>query len=286
MARNKVLKAAVLNIVIHENHSPEKYISLFKTAYKKRIKAHMRGDYYGILGWLSAYSKTNNSKALYGLVWRFTEINPDLPILDIDTLEKVNENPPIIPDKYKYNAKDIYFYFDSTTHRLYFDAKISPNSIAKFFYGIFANEYIKDKFGVIDVTIEQSSEGLIKLKKIPFLEKIEIYIKRPNPDDLEDFESELFKEWEEENIQSSKQEYKSIKNKSIKPSKKTNTLMRLAKSNGYVWARGKDERGVPVEVSTEDHPYVKRVKYDPDLSDEVRTLEGHADEIYHNIRGI
>lgn len=286
MPRPNTLVAGALNVTIHEHHNPQTYVDLFKFIYKRRLRSQVWHDYYGIIGWLLESEKGKPETGLFGVIYRYMEIDPEQPALDIDELKPLVDGPPSIPEKYKYNLKEIYFYFDPIHHRLYFEAnKISPASAHRFFAGILYAPLIQNKFGKCEINIEYSSESIKRILRMPIITGLEIYLTRPNPDDIENVEAQLFGEMDEENKGSVYEKQKPANADGLKPGNRTKAKMNLAKSYGYVWATGKDREGKKIYESTEEHPLIVRHRYQPEHYTRWQALQAFSGAIYDQIQG-
>ena len=88
MARMKKLAISVMNIKIHP-HSPQLYIDLFECLKSNNNKmiGKIRGNDYAIIGWMHSFDSTNPTLGLYGEFYKYLNIDPSQPWLDISKVE-------------------------------------------------------------------------------------------------------------------------------------------------------------------------------------------------------
>ena len=112
----------------------------------------------------------------------------------------------------------------------------------------------------VDVTVIPEEETLEKIFAIKQLRKLEIFIQRPNPDDLGDDYKRIMGTLEQEGARSQKiEKVKAAKKATLTPNDETKRLAVIGSTNGYVSGEGKDESGTPVFESTKDHPKIRKL---------------------------
>ncbi|WP_457571279.1 DUF4747 family protein [Desulfovulcanus sp.] len=267
MARYRKISVGILNIKIHP-HSDMLYVNLFNTILNSKRIAKIRGSYAGMMGYLRSIKQDEPEAGMYGLFYRFIDISQNDPWFDLKTTSPIldEEGKPIpqIPEHLKPNCKEIYFVFYPRVHRLVFHADyFSPNSAQKLLQNLCAQDIVISKFGEVDVIVETSQEAMERILRIPKLTKLQIFITRPNGDDITEQETEFMRRLENQNIRSSKCDYTSDKDKGIKPDEGTKTLMRMALSNGHIKAIGWDGEK-KIEESTTPHPLIIKDRYSTD----------------------
>jgi hypothetical protein len=123
------------------------------------------------------------------------------------------------------------------------------------FSSLFSEESLGPNDPNVSVTVVPSREGLKKIYAIPRLQKLEIFVLRPNADDLVKEQKKLLDRLMKQGAKSQKLELtKRPKIKTITPDEDTQTLAAIAAENGYVTGEGKRDDGTSVEESTKDHP--------------------------------
>lgn len=270
MAREKKLIIGALNIKL-QPHSPEKYIELFEKAFQVEEPIKVYGDRYGTIGSLFPKDGENMLSGINGLIYKFINFDPKGSWFNFKKRKEADKdeiNSVNIPDGLKPTYDSIMYTFYPKGHRLFFaiydEGKrvISPNGMKNFFNNLFSTQDIEKEFGEVDVIIEPAVDQLEKILNIKRLEKLEIFITRPNPDDHGDEEQRILDKLNQQKAKNLSYNLTSIKNESLSPDEETLLLSRVAVSNGYVYGSGKDEMGKSVHESTEKHPLEKSVWYD------------------------
>ncbi len=287
MAPPKTLVMGALNIKIHP-HSPELYVSLMNDVFEMGEPVKIRGSDWGVLNYIREITADDPLEGMFGEFYRFLQINPDDPWLDIKKRiplkDEKGEPIPQVEESKKPNMKEVEFVFYPRYHRLFYDAKsFSPNMAKIFWAELFHNEKIRKKYGTVDVEVESSEEVIERILKIPSLTKLDISITRPNGDVLSDQEEEILKRMEKQKIRRLHETMTSPKEDGIEPDDKTIALMKVATSNGRVDAVGYagEER---VEESTRPHPYIERDKYDPEKTTLLRAMINLSSVIVRKFR--
>jgi hypothetical protein len=122
-------------------------------------------------------------------------------------------------------------------------------------HGILNNSLSQDRFGEVDVTVIPEANAVDRIFRIPELSRLEIIVLRPNPDDLGEYEKEVFEKIDKQNAR--RYETALVKKRgrgSLKPDEDTRALADIAASNGYVKGHGRDAEGLLTDESTRDHP--------------------------------
>lgn len=267
MPRETKMVIGAINIKIHP-HSPERYIELFEDVITLKKKAAIRGDVYGSL---SKFDYIDSSKigGFKGYIFKFLNVDPNEPWFDVEQ-EKAADSRMLqqveVLKKIKPHFSFFMYHFFPKKHRFvftsYYDKKsISPNSVAKFLKNLFYDPTIIDKYGEVDVVVEPSKEGLEKIFAINTIERLELVITKPNPDDQEEAEQMLLKRLGKLKAKQFREEYVSEKKESLVPDDELKILSKIAASNGYVVASGRNLEGRPVQESTIEHPFLDPVYY-------------------------
>ncbi|OGU16789.1 MAG: hypothetical protein A2076_07180 [Geobacteraceae bacterium GWC2_53_11] len=269
MAKDLKMTIGAINIKIHP-HSPEKYIELFEELVNMKRRVPIRGDIYGSLSTFNFLDVNDKVKGFKGYIFKYLNINPNEPWFDVEQQKVVEPMQQVeVLKTLKPHFSFFMFYFIPKKHRVffttYYDSKsISPNSIAKFFTNLFYHPDIISKFGEVDVIVEPSIDGLERIFAINTLEKLELVVTKPNPDDHEEEEQKLLRRLGNIKAKRLKQEYVSESRESIQPDNDLRVLSKIAASNGYVYASGKDLAGKHVEESTQLHPFQENLWYSRD----------------------
>jgi len=203
---------------------------------------------------------------LYGQILVWAEIDIDGKWLNKTknkeaTPEEKKKVAAALPRDLEPNFRSFNYIFVVDKHRLVLEYRneLGQHFGAKraelFFTRLFKARNLPPDFPVIEVTTVPSDESLDKIFKIARLRTLEIYIKRPNADDLTDEAGRILGRLEGQGARSQKIELtKAAKVKSLKPDDDTKKLAQVASVNGHVSGEGKDATGKKVFESTEKHP--------------------------------
>jgi hypothetical protein len=270
MARLKKIEAAALNIKIHP-HSTSRYIQLFAEVLKFGEHVKIRDRYYGTIGWLRPLDKKDQEQGIEGEIYKYLNIDPTQRWFNKRNRKAVKfdgkTDIPPVPEELKPHLQEIYFIFYPKNHRLIFEAnKFSPTSALRLFEGLINSSKMKKVFGSADVHIESSNEAIEKILKLSRLAFLEIKIAIPNPDDNTSDEKRVLGRMEKENAKTMLERKTSFKGGSLTPDKDTKILMRVARSNGSVYAEGYNEQDQRVKESTAPHPLIGKEYYDSNVS--------------------
>lgn len=287
MARKRRMVVSALNVKT-QPHSPETYIRLFHDAYRMGVVGKIRGDDWGMIGTLK--DEKDNKQFLHGYLYKFMNINPDDPWLNLETRQPIvtekGDPIPQVPERLKPNLRPVRYLFDPSHHRLFFESRLlSPGNARRLVAGIFSDQSIFKKYGPVDVELETSQEVLDRIMAIHMLSKLEIMVSKPNPDDIGSQAERVFERMEKQNARKLEEKWTSTKGESIRPDEVTKGTMKAATSNGRVTAVGYDREDQKVVESTESHPMTAQVLYDPDTGESLRVFKEAVEELWRRIRG-
>lgn len=292
MPRKSTLQLAALNIVTHP-HSPAGYADLFFAALKEQRKpVKLRGDTYGMVRSCFPIVEGEPLAGLEGEIIRFLQIGKDEQWFNLDTTEEATKddlNEIQIPDHLRPKLRTIRYVFLPKFHRLVFITSapktgISPK-MAQLLIGQFLNHPQLRELGHPDanVTIEQSQSALENIWAMFHLRELVIQFHKPNHDESDLNEAAIFRELDEQHIDSFLSDFKADRGKSIKPNKRTKLLTQLAASNGYAIGKGNEENGAKSEINTEDHARTESFKERLDKLNVVEWLRGKANDFVRKI---
>jgi hypothetical protein len=266
MVRMKKFSLAALNIKT-EPHSPEGYLSLLEFIFEKKILGKIRGHDYLMIGSLKRFDVGEPHEKMAGFLYKFTDIDPHLPWVDINTRRRV-ENETLgfvleIPESIKPNLKEIPYVFHADRHRLVFESTSpSASSIMKAFDGIFSDPLIRAKFGLVDVELEISQEAIETILGYENIRKLNIRISRPNPDDISELEEEVYRRLNNQNIRSIEETMTSSSPEGICPDDYTKAMMNVSRSNGVTSGTARED-GEDINFSTRGKARVCPYRYNP-----------------------
>jgi hypothetical protein len=182
---------------------------------------------------------------------------------------KAVEQQVRIPENLRPNLRVLPYVFFPRVHRLVFASSldamnaISPSMARRLIEGCLNRPEIIEKFGRTQVTVEPNRESLRLIFALPKLKKLRIEVTPPNA--LADVERKLYQAMQQQNADRYVQELDSNHPKGLLPSKEVKEVAEVAQSNGVVTAKGVNDSGRVVELSTTDHPHQKKVVYDPNV---------------------
>lgn len=273
MARNPVLHLGALNIKVHP-HPTGRYVELFRRVKERRLVGKVRGSEHLMVGWWQgiadvAYgrSELGLEDGIYGEIFKFLDIDPSQPWLNIESAEPMDyneKNPAPVPAELKPNLRRIPFVFFPCKHRLVFETRsLSPGSAKKAFESIFSKPLVEKEFGPVDVEMETSQEGIEYLLSIYRKTRIEIDLTIPNGDDLDAQDEAVMGRLKRSRVGKEKLVQTSNHPDGIDPDPYTKAMVRLSRSNGKTTVSGFDRTSRRVQASTVDHPLATRSAYDP-----------------------
>lgn len=269
---SRTVKLAAFNIVTHP-HSPQGYADLFVNARGLRQVIPIRGETHAMLA--TAYRPTEDDpqSVITGEVFRFLQLDPTLAWFDVIRGEQASDEQVeqvSIPDELRPHLKKIRYAFFPKDHVFVYSREdahhgsISPASMELFLKRLLNDNRLLEKtaFQEVEVRLVQDHQELKAILETVTLERLEIYIRLPNPGDTPgDAEADVTEEMEEENLEELKIIKKAADGTGMHPNARTQNYMHAAASNGYVWARGVDAEGQKKEFNTKDTPLVEPFEF-------------------------
>lgn len=260
----RTLVLSVINLTLPEPHGPKRYVEAMRKAYAQQRVVKIRGDFAGMIGSLRA--DENDPTILHGEFYKFMDLQAERGWFDLrerrpaepDDLAAIQ-----IPDHLRPHFQFLPFVFYGGCHRLVMvsrdgDDVITPKQAARVLQGALRAAGEQPK-----LTVEPQREVLDEILAMPRLRKLTLQIVPPNPDGLAEAERKLLQEMRNQNAQRLQIELDTRDADGLRPDERTQTLARIAQSNGKVVAKG-GEHGQTHTVSTADHPLEDKVAYDPD----------------------
>jgi hypothetical protein len=208
--------------------------------------------------------------SFYGRILVWTEIDKDGKWLNQEKNKEAtpNEKAAIqIPNTLDPNFRSFNFVFLEDRHLLVLEYKnelgehFGAVRAERLFSSLFSEELLDQDDPDVSVTVVPSHEGLKRIYAIPRLRRLEIFVLRPNADDLAKDQKKLLDRLMKQGAKSQSLELRKRAGvKTITPDEETKTLAAIAADNGYVTGEGKRDDDTPVEESTKDHPKTVTVK--------------------------
>jgi hypothetical protein len=170
-----------------------------------------------------------------------------------------------LPKNFEPNYRSFNYILMEDRHYLIFETRnelsqrLSPRR-AELMFGRLFDQLINEDAPEVDVTVIPEEETLNKIFAIPKLRRLEIFVKRPNADDVGDEAKRILDRLEKQGARSQKTELlKAAKKKTLEPNAQTRILAEVAAENGYVTGDGKDGTGKKVHESTAEHPKIREL---------------------------
>lgn len=258
----RTIEICALNIAMHTPHSPQRYVDLFKAAYKVRALIP-QGELHGLL-FGSLYNSDNwkKDKVISGEIYRFVKVDASEPWFNTQTLRQATDKDVeaiSIPPHLLAHLQRIPFVFSPDEHRLWFVARDRKNSLGalvaeRFIQKLLDLAVVKNHFPTVSVTALPDTETLKKLLSMHRLQRLIIEVKRPNPDDGASAATRAMTRLEKMNVKQETKELVAVDGESIKPDAETRELAEVASQNGNVTGVGKTSDGLPSRESTSEKP--------------------------------
>nr|VFK62249.1 MAG: protein of unknown function (DUF4747) [Candidatus Kentron sp. TC] len=265
--KEKTIIISVLNIIMMEPHSPERYYQLFKSACHQYVPYH--GDHHGGIGEMTGIDfsqEISNKSEARGSIHTFTRIDMDDPWFNRNQ-GKQAEPKEIgdiqIPQYLEPGLGSYHYLFFPFQHRFFFDTTteigkkkktLGPKRMRTLIENVLNQEYLRKMYGEISVVVEPVEDALDKIFRMAHLRKLEIQINRPNSDPLYEYEEKFEARLKNQHAGKMRQELTAKPNESLVPDDETRLLAKLAQSNGYVRGSGRDQDGKPSEENTKEPP--------------------------------
>lgn len=267
MAEAKRITVAALNIVASP-HPPDIYATLLKVA--AEIEVPVWGNDWAFIT-PPQRLRVPRQNWLHGRILLWTRIRKDQPWInkkkrDQATREESKKASAAVPDDFEPNYRSFHYVLVEDKHRLVFEArnelgeKFGPIRAEAFFSRLLSADHLPATApkANVEVTVMPEDDALETILKLPTLRRLEILVKRPNPDYNEQEFREVMRDLEEQGAGSRRTELvRAPGTSSLIPNDKTRKLAEVGAANGYVKGEGNDANGRPVIESTKDHPKIR-----------------------------
>ncbi len=290
VARESYIPIGVLNIAMEEPHSPARYVQLFRKLYSMRKIVDARGVNGALIGNLHNLRREDPEAGLTGEFYQFIQLDINEPWFDLESRDAASPDDIqsiVIPEKLKPHLARFSFIFFPKGHRLYIQLKSKNRTFgirtaASVIKALLTDKRVND-FGTIEVTIEPDQESVAAIFKIPHIHQLRIELLRPNPDDHQEAERKLLDRLQKQGAKKMLVALSSGPASTIQPDEETKFLAKVAASNGYVFASGRDYADHPVERSTRETPWIENAVYDADLKTANDVLFDTAREMHARV---
>lgn len=268
MIRKRTVSYTVFNIRTHP-HSPQTYVDLFDRLFDLKRQINLRGDTYCIITEIEPL-KDDPLEGISGEIAKFTkiEVNQWFNIEKLRAAEEDETKRIQIPEDLRPNFTSFSFVFYPKSHYLVIECKdkfgqVSPKLLEIYFRNLFDSEAIVEEFNTIELTLVPRTDQLDSVLSLKQISTLEIILRRPNTDGLEDLEDEVLERLNRQNVEEEVIILKAQKGLSVEADDRTIALGRIAQLNGEVKTIGHDENGKRAEKSTRQHPFVETSTYVP-----------------------
>lgn len=284
MKTTRTITISALNIAMHAPHSPQRYVDLlWQTRRSKKIVG--LGELHGaMLGHLNGQKSFQKGMLLTGEIYRFVKLDPEMPWFDLtkseaateDELSKINIPTHLLP-----NLQRIEFCFLPDKHRLWFISKdrkdsLSPTIAARFFQILLDFICAQDNYPKVEVTAIPDSDSIDTLLSTHRIDRIELELVRPNPDDNKSAEARWKKKLERLNAKKLRTEIVSADEKGLQLSQEDKDDARAFANNGAVRVVGVSADGTKVDESTTNRPIREPAIVDSAIETSLDVLLRHA----------
>lgn len=197
------------------------------------------------------------------LVW--TELDPDAPAVNKDTLQEIRlqDTAIVVPDNLGLNSRHFFYVLREKDHKIFYESRndfghhLAPNRFKLILDRLFSGINLKGEMTVA-VTVWPDEDGLNKVLSIPHITKLRIFIELPNADQNDDALQRVWNRLKSQGAKSQEIVYNAkTRKKGIQPNADTREDAEVAADNGVVSAEGFDGAGKKVpRRSTEEYPKV------------------------------
>lgn len=245
-----------LNVVCHP-HPDGVYRRLFKAAERRPVK--FWGEQMAAIG--PVLDRDDDEGVFTGRIAIWTRVDTRSDVIDLSKFEEVafTASSVVIPSNVGLNSKVFYFAFRERDHKLFVHLRnesgksVSPKRIESAFHEILsADRSVADE---VFVTLVPEHDSVERALGIPQLRRVEMQLRRPNPDDLDDDVRGVLEELEGQGAKS--QDIKLVKapgSDTLVLNGRNRLLANVAAITGLLRTTGRDDDDRKVEYSTKDHP--------------------------------
>lgn len=289
MNRKRTVSYTAFNIRTHP-HSHKHYVNLFNQLFHLKKQVNLRGDTYGILTEIKPVDD-DAINGITGEIAKFTriEVGKWFNVEELRAAEDDETKRIQIPDELRPNFTSFNFVFYPKTHYLVIECKdkfgqISPNMLETYFRKLFDSKEIVEQFNKVELTLVPKIDQLASVLSLKQISSLEIILRRPNTDGLEDLEDEVLERLNNQNVEEEVIILKAQKGLSIQADRRTLALGHIAQLNGEVKAIGYDQHGKRTEKSTRQHPFIESFSFDSNNISPKNYLLQIADDIVKKIK--
>ncbi|MGI4767510.1 MAG: DUF4747 family protein [Janthinobacterium lividum] len=177
---------------------------------------------------------------------KYTEIDIDGEWFDLDDFDRAQPeklDDISIPSNLKPNHAAFYFKLSEGLHTIVFETyseskSLSAASFEKYFKEVLRIKEVRQLFGRVEADIIKDYTAVDKILELPDLKELQIVIRRPNSDDIDDKLARVIERRLSEQDGDEYQEILKARGKhNLKPNERTKKLAGVAADNGQVHAK-------------------------------------------------
>jgi hypothetical protein len=257
-----IIEAAFLNIVASP-HPEGVYKRLLKKAARQSI--NYWGSYYA--AYTNPVDARDDSGLLTFTLYVWVEVNPDEPAINKAELLKADfpKEGREFTKRYGVNGRSFSCAFDPEVHLLTVEIKneegkrISIDMVRRIFEGLLSPRFLGKNAEDVAITVVPTDNAVAYVLEIDRLDRVEIFVRRPNQDDLTSETNALMRELIEENAKSERRILiRQPQTDGLQLNNRNLSAARVGARNGYVEASGVETNGERVTRSTQERPRIVR----------------------------
>ena len=270
MARDRLFEVSGLNIRVHPVHNSARYVAFWEALFK--TQAHVTHSNTSIMiGEMRRADKTDPKSPIVGSFYKFLNIDVNEPWFDIVKRRKAGKDDVgqiVIPDYLKPNLVEVPYIFQPDKHKLYFvsrdsSGQASPQMVLRLLQTLARSRKVLDEFQTVEIDVISDKAKVEEFFDWKVLKTLTIFIKRPNPVDVED-EKEILQRLKRRNAESERVFLKKARDAvSLTPDAEIKKLARVAADNGEVTVTGKNKTMQVDRASSKSFPMFERGSYSP-----------------------
>jgi hypothetical protein len=289
LAQDQKISVSGLNVRIVDRENRD-YEALFRSLLRQKNAAKVYREDHLIL---TSFGKSGTDKLPFmGAIGRFTDIPEDADWFDTDSLSEADDDQKseiIIPESLKPNYEAFYCGLFPKEHIFVFETfseskSLSPRHVLKWLREATKSERTLKRFGPVEVDIIPDYGVLERILRSETLRKIEIVIRKPNPDDYTAAQFEAAAErLERLRAKEERIEYKSSDDEFLDLDADTKALAKVGGENGRVRGRIRED-GAMKTVATDEQPLQEQEMFDPDLASPTVMFRKLASRVLRRVR--
>lgn len=287
----KTISISILNIVLEKPHDENRYVELLVNASKNKQPLKLRADIGGFIGSAHIHKDNDgNVDYVWGELFKFVDLDLEGKWLDLTTGEAaeddVIEEQVRVPKHLRPNLRILPYVFYPDVHRMAFISHLDEKNnisttLAQNLVERVLRRYQDDKEQWVTVHVEPNQEALEAIFNVPRIKMLRLEISTPNS--LDDIEEQVIEELEAINAKKTIQIYEENDATGLQPNEELIQLAHVAQSNGVVSAKVVNADDRVEDVSTNDHPFIKKIKFDNKVTVAKEAMIASSKEIIQSL---